>query len=54
MTSNDIYCPRCNSGHVYRHSKSAAGCVHYRCPACPHVFQLTKLPGKKPILATSV
>ena len=41
MTSNTIYCPRCNSDRVYRHGKSAAGHVRYRCPACPHVFQLT-------------
>ena len=41
MASNIVYCPRCNSDHVYRHGKSAAGHVRYRCPACPHVFQLT-------------
>ena len=41
MALNTVYCPRCNSDHVYRHGKSAAGHVCYRCPACPHVFQLT-------------
>ncbi len=41
MASNTIYCPRCNSDRVYLHGKSAAGHTRYRCPACPHVFQLT-------------
>ncbi|WP_376886206.1 IS1-like element ISAs8 family transposase [Aeromonas salmonicida] len=35
------HCPRFNSDHVYRHGKTPAGHVRYRCPACPHVFQLT-------------
>ncbi|MGL5266901.1 MAG: IS1 family transposase, partial [Plesiomonas shigelloides] len=33
--------PRCNSDQVYRHGKTPAGHVCYRCPVCPHVFQLT-------------
>ena len=41
MASNIVYCPRCNSDRIYRHGKSAAGHARYRCPACPHVFQLT-------------
>ncbi|MFG3962735.1 IS1 family transposase, partial [Escherichia coli] len=32
---------RCQSDRVYRHGKTPAGRVRYRCPACPHVFQLT-------------
>ena len=41
MASDIVYCPRCNSDRVYLHGKSAAGHTRYRCPACPHVFQLT-------------
>ncbi len=41
MASITVHCPRCNSDHVYRHGKTPAGHVRYRCPACPHVFQLT-------------
>ncbi|ABO91941.1 InsA [Aeromonas salmonicida subsp. salmonicida A449] len=41
MASITIHCPRCNSDHVYRHGKTPAGNIRYRCPACPHVFQLT-------------
>lgn len=41
MASITVYCPRCNSDHVYRNGKTPAGHVRYRCPACPHVFQLT-------------
>ncbi len=29
------HCPRFNSDHVYRHGKTPAGHVRYRCPACP-------------------
>jgi transposase-like protein len=29
------------SDHLYRHGKTPAGHVRYRCPVCPHVFQLT-------------
>ncbi|WP_434430454.1 IS1 family transposase [Aeromonas veronii] len=41
MASITVHCPRCNSDHVYRHGKTPAGHVRYRCPVCPHVFQLT-------------
>ncbi len=41
MALNIVYCPRCNSDHVYRHGKSIAGHVCYRCPACLHVFQIS-------------
>lgn len=41
MASITIHCPRCNSGRVCRHGKTPAGHVRYRCPFCPHVFQLT-------------
>lgn len=41
MASIIVHCPRCNSDHVYRHGKTPAGHVRYRCPVCPHVFQLT-------------
>lgn len=41
MASITVHCPRCNSDHVYRHEKTPAGHVRYRCPVCPHVFQLT-------------
>ncbi len=32
---------RSQSDRVYRHGKTPAGRVRYRCLACPHVFQLT-------------
>ncbi|MBS4642047.1 IS1 family transposase [Aeromonas media] len=41
MASITVCYPRCNSYHVYRHGKTPTGHVRYRCPACPHVFQLT-------------
>lgn len=41
MASITVHCPRCNSDHVYRPGKTPAGHVRYRCPVCPHVFQLT-------------
>ncbi len=41
MVSITVHCPRCNSDHIYRHVKTPASHVRYRCPACPHVFQLT-------------
>ena len=41
MTSITVHSPRCNAGRVYRHGKTPAGHVRYRCPVCPHVFQLT-------------
>jgi transposase-like protein len=41
MASITVHCPRCNSDRVYRHGKTPAGHVRYRCPVCPHVFQLT-------------
>ncbi|WP_265453436.1 IS1 family transposase [Aeromonas salmonicida] len=41
MASITVHCPRCNSDHVYRHEKTPAAHVRYRCPVCPHVFQLT-------------
>lgn len=41
MASITVHCPRCNSSRVYRHGKIPAGHVRYRCPAYPHVFQLT-------------
>ena len=41
MASITVHCPRCNSGRVYRHGKTPSGYVRYRCPTCPHVFQIT-------------
>lgn len=41
MATITVHCPRCQSDRVYRHGKTAAGHVRYRCPNCPHVFQLT-------------
>ena len=41
MASNTVYCPCCNSDHVYRYGKSVAGHVRYCCPACHQVFQLS-------------
>lgn len=41
MASITVHCPRCNSDHLYRHGKTPAGHVRYRCPVCLHVFQLT-------------
>ena len=41
MASITVHCPLRNSDHVYLHGKPAAGHVRYRCPASPHVFQLT-------------
>ncbi|ABO88343.1 InsA [Aeromonas salmonicida subsp. salmonicida A449] len=32
-----VHCLRCH----YLHGKTPAGHIHYRCPACSHVFQLT-------------
>ena len=47
MASITVHCPRCNSDHVYRHGKTPAGHVRYRCPVCLHVFQLTYTSGVK-------
>lgn len=41
IASITVHCPRCHSDRAYRHGKTPAGHVRYRCPACPHVFQLT-------------
>lgn len=41
MATLTVHCPRCQSARVYRHGKTPAGHARYRCPACPHVFQLT-------------
>lgn len=41
MATIIVHCPRCQSDRVYRHGKTPTGHVRYRCPACPHVFQLT-------------
>lgn len=41
MASITVHCPRCQSNRVFRHGKTPAGNVRYRCPACPHVFKLT-------------
>lgn len=41
MASITVHCPLCQSNRVYLHGKTTAGHVRYRCPACPHVFQLT-------------
>ncbi|SFN17419.1 Transposase [Izhakiella capsodis] len=41
MASITVHCHRCNSDHVYPHGKTPASHLRYRCPVCPHVFQLT-------------
>lgn len=33
MASITVHCPRCNSDRTYRHGKTPAGHVRYRCPA---------------------
>ena len=40
MASITVHCLRCQSNRVYRHGKTPAGHVRYRCSACAHVFQL--------------